>query len=651
VIDAGRLERLAAIRGLRESIRDGAVSFVAAHQAEIDAYRVEISTGVAEALYALRRDAEDLTGGDALTRALLDQAGEYVDWMQWTFWDLPYYAAVLRPDRVRFRRLVAACGLVYVSFRIIDDLIDRHYLYRGRRPTLLATFTRSDGRGQASEGLTVLAACLLCFDGLSRLLAMSDGGTGDATLRQVVAAARRTLVGMILEQADERDWTPAYYERLIRLKNVDYWRILHAALDPDRSSRLYPFLVEYYTLAQRLNDVQDHSADEPRGQPNLLTILRAPRAETAGPAGRAASPATLAAVEDTIARDLLRMGDMLATLPDDERGVAALKLAESIDEAVRLGLFQPRDRQEPASAAEAPREPLRLLWNSTAEEFLERLGPDALEDVACPVCQSLEHRLLFRKQGFGFRRCGVCSHAFVGPRLRPDVQARIAGELDGLFDDPFLDVQRIQAEYLCRIFRRFARGPRLLDVGFGRGYLMHVAQAYGFQAYGVDSSPALLDRLRPVFGRRLAHADAGGGALPWGAFDVVAVSHVLEHLADPRETLARVRELLNADGLLYLAVPDMDSVQFRIFGKRWNAVSPVVHVQYFNERSLRRTLEQSGFEVISRLEHPPEPASVATRATRLFRQLGGSESGELAMLCRPTSHEAPADPTSDGAGV
>jgi SAM-dependent methyltransferase len=639
---AGRLEQVAAIARLREILRDASASFVTKHQAETDGYRAEISAGVAEALDQLRRDADELSGGDPLTHALIEQASEYIDWMQWAFWDLPFFAAVLRPDRARFRRLTAACGLVYLSFRVIDDFIDRHYLYRGKRSTLLATFTRSHGQGHVSEALTVLGAFMLCFEGLGRLAASTNDSAGDAVsiaaLRQVVAAARRTIVGMILEQTDDREWSPAFYERLVRLKNVDYWRILNAALDPDQSSPLYPFLIEYYALAQRLNDVQDHSADEPRGQPNLLTILRRPQAQA--PASRVIDEpleSTLVLVEDVLAGDFLRMGEMLAELPESERGVAALKLGESLDEAMRLGLFASIDLRE-LQATNADREPIRLVWDSTAEECLERLGPDALQDVPCAVCGGQDNGLLFRKQGFAFRRCGECSHVFVSPRVRVDVQASIAAQLDGLFDDPFLDVQRIQAEHLCRVFRRFARGPRLLDVGFGRGYLMHLAQAYGFQAYGVDSSAALLDRLRPVFGRRLEQATIGAEALPWSAFDVVAVSHVLEHLADPRETLARVREVLNADGLLYLAVPDMDSVQFRIFGKRWNVVNPIVHLQYFNETSLRRALEQSGFEVLSRLEHPPEPLAVATRATRLFRQLGGSETGELALLCRPAGN-------------
>jgi len=653
-VSTGRSERLAALARLRDTAAELAGTFTAQHQQDVDSYRVEISAGIAEALDGLRTDADEMTADDPLTRVLLDQSREYIDWMQWALWDLPYFAVVLQPDRQRFRRVTAACGLVYLSFRVIDDMLDRHYLYRGRRPTLLATFTRSHGHGQESEGLTVLGALLLCFEGLSRLVASAEAGNpaAAASLRQTVAAARRAIVGTILERTDEREWTPAYYERLIRLKNVDYWRILNAALDPDQSSPLYGFLVEYYTLAQRLNDVQDHTADEPRGQPNLVTILRRTRIDRgAQEAPARPDESTMDDVEDAIAQDILRLGGLLATMPAVARGVAALKLRESIDEARRLGLFASFDRPDSRPAG-GTHDAVRLVWDSTAEECLERLGPDALEETACGVCGGRENRVLFRKQGFAYRRCTACSHVFVSPRLRADIKARIAVDLDGLYDDAFLDVQRIQAEHLCRVFRRLARGPRLLDIGFGRGYLMHLAQGYGFQAYGLDHSAALIDRLSPVFGRRLAQVALENGAnesLPWGAFDVVAMSHVLEHLDNPGMALARVHAALNDDGLLYLAVPDMESVQFKVFGKRWNVVSPIVHVQYFTESSLRRLVEECRFEVISRLEHPPEPPVIATRVNRLFRELGGSETGELALLCRPIRADAasPSDRSAD----
>lgn len=628
-----RETRRAAIARLRTVARETGDAFLREHAGDIERYRAEISVGLAEALAELARDVDAMSDADTLTHALIGQTREYIDWMQWTLWDLPCFAVVLQPEPERFRRSAVACGLVYLSFRVVDDLLDRHYLYRGKRSTLLATFTQSHGGGHESEGLTVLAALLLSFEGLNRLIALVEpghGGDAAATLRAAVASARRTIVGAVMERGHQEAWSTERYQRLIELKNVDYWRILNAALDPDGTSPLHAFLTDYYTLAQRLNDVQDHTSDEARGQPNFVSILR----------GQGTGAPTMELVEEALARDFLRLAETLAALPARERGAAALKLAESLDEADRLGLFRPF---EPAD--EHGHEPLRIAWDATAEEVLERAGPDALEDVGCAVCTGAQNVRVFRKHGFAYRRCTDCSHVYVSPRVRHDVRERIGDELDGLYDDPFLDVQRIQAEYLCRVLRRLARGPRLLDVGFGRGYLLHLAQAHGFEAYGVDSSAALLERLRPVFGRRLARAVAGRDSLPWGEFDVVVMSHVLEHLADPDRALEHARDALHGDGLLYVAVPDMNSVQFRIFGKRWDPVSPIVHLQYFTETSLRRLLARCGFEVVSRIEHPPEPPMCATPSTRLFRALGGSESGELGLLCRPASpaqHDRPA---------
>lgn len=616
---SARDERGRRLEALHESVRGDASRYLADHSDAIERYRAAITAGLKDALGALRDDVAALTDHDPTSVALAAQAAEYADAMQWTLWDLPVFAAALAPDPERFRRLAAGCGLVYLSFRVLDDLLDRHYLYRGTRETLLSSFTSSDGRGRDAEGLTVLGAFLLCVEGLQRLAAETEASPAAlAPLRRAMEAARRTLVGAVFERRVADAWSRGAYERLVGLKNVDYWRVLNAALDPEEVSPLHPFLREAYALAQRLNDVQDHAQDEARGQPNLVSILRAEE-----PHG------TQDALRERIGDDLLRLGGRLETLPWPERGAAAHTLAGSLAEAQRLGLFGGAD----APPTDDMPAPSYLRWDSTVDEFLERLGPDALEDARCAVCDGEPGAVLFRKQGFALRRC-ACGHSFVSPRVAGGVRARLEDERDGLQEDPFLDVQRIQAEFLCRLLRRFARGPRLLDVGFGRGYLLHIAQAYGFEAYGLDSSATLHRRLQAVFARRLAHARADAGPLPWGSFDVVSMSHVLEHVADPRAVLGAVHDALNSDGLLYVAVPDLGSAQFRVLGKHWNVISPVVHVQYFEERPLRALLAGAGFEVLSRVEQPPEPADFATRATRLFRELGGSESGELALLCR-----------------
>ena len=130
------------------------------------------------------------------------------------------------------------------------------------------------------------------------------------------------------------------------------------------------------------------------------------------------------------------------------------------------------------------------------------------------------------------------------------------------------------------------------------------------------------------------------------------MSHVAEHLADPVAVLQEVRQKLNPGGVLCIAVPDMDSLQLRIFGKNWDVVSPLVHYQYFNEASLSRLLTTCGFENLERIQYPPLPKELTPKWMRLMRRLGGDESGELAMLAqRPMSEPAaPADSPADGGG-
>jgi len=99
------------------------------------------------------------------------------------------------------------------------------------------------------------------------------------------------------------------------------------------------------------------------------------------------------------------------------------------------------------------------------------------------------------------------------------------------------------------------------------------------------------------------------------------------------------RATLDTD-MVYVAVPDLGSVQFRVLGRRWNTIQPLVHLQYFNQASLTRLLEDAGFEVIERIEHEPFPDRSSARWMRLFRRLGGSESGELALLARVRPEES-----------
>jgi 2-polyprenyl-3-methyl-5-hydroxy-6-metoxy-1,4-benzoquinol methylase len=276
-----------------------------------------------------------------------------------------------------------------------------------------------------------------------------------------------------------------------------------------------------------------------------------------------------------------------------------------------------------------------LHWSSDLEEVLERAGIEALVRTDCPVCRSSERSFLFRKQGFAFHRCQECSHVYITPHISAELQAQIGAAWDSEdADNSYLKVQRMYAAATCQLLRARAPGNRLLDIGFGRGYLMELARAYGFEVFGIESSRAKVEGLRPRFGQRVHQAVVGQADIAWHSFDVIVMSHVLEHLPDPAASLEQVRCSLNPWGILYLAVPDIDSFPFKVFGKKWDVINPLVHLQYFCAASLTRLLQDCGFVNLVRIQQPAIPPNLASRWQRLLTRLGGSDSSELVFLAQ-----------------
>ncbi len=637
------------IQGLHRQTRIAHRKFMDDHGDRVEQYRRAITRGVSDAMSRFQNEIREISGDNRVCMTVVDEVRAYIDWLQWTLWDLPYPAVAVKPEPERFGHAAASCGIVYLSLRVMDDLLDRHFLYRGKHATLLSSLTGRPDTSEEAEGLTLLGGLLLMFEGLSRLVdpALQDTLDGPHTgldtelaarmLRDVIVSVRRTVVGAIVEKSPPSDWDPEYYERMINLKNVDYWRGLYAAVDPGYSSPLYPFWERYYGLAQKLNDALNHARDVGRGQPNLVSIFTLGGHPSNRPceAYTRVDPSPFSDVTHLFGADFLELGRLAGALPDLERGIALAKLHDSLEEAFRLGIFPKSSaaRAVPGVAPQKPDDP-RIPWDLHIRDIVERLGPKALETVPCPVCGAGETLPVLRKRGFCLERCQICGHIYVNPRLRSDLHERVTTpETDA--GDPIFEIQKGYATFVCQLLKRHAMGPRLLDIGFGYGYLMQVARASGFHVFGIESSKALIDRMTPDFGNRLHRELIGDGTLPWGSFDVVVLSHVLEHFPDPRPVLRRIRESLNPNGLLYVVVPDMESAQFRIFGKRWQAISPLVHQQYFTEASLTRLMEASGLSVLERVLLPPPPAHLSPpRISHLFEEIGGSATGELALLVR-----------------
>jgi 2-polyprenyl-3-methyl-5-hydroxy-6-metoxy-1,4-benzoquinol methylase len=147
---------------------------------------------------------------------------------------------------------------------------------------------------------------------------------------------------------------------------------------------------------------------------------------------------------------------------------------------------------------------------------------------------------------------------------------------------------------LDKIVRFKAKG-RLLDVGAGVGMLLSVAARRGFVAQGVEVS-----RWASAFAREEKGLDVQTGTLEdagleTGAFDIVVINHVLEHVVNPRVLLAEVHRILKYDGLLVIGVPNIGSIMACLRGRKWQSLRPEEHIWHFSPATIERLAKETGF--------------------------------------------------------
>jgi SAM-dependent methyltransferase len=86
--------------------------------------------------------------------------------------------------------------------------------------------------------------------------------------------------------------------------------------------------------------------------------------------------------------------------------------------------------------------------------------------------------------------------------------------------------------------------------------------------------------------------------LPQQFFDVVYLSHVLEHVRSPRAALRQLRCSVRPDAYIIITVPNFDSPWSNIFGEYdWNLDLPR-HFYHFGKSTLKRLVLDAGFEVV-----------------------------------------------------
>ena len=106
-----------------------------------------------------------------------------------------------------------------------------------------------------------------------------------------------------------------------------------------------------------------------------------------------------------------------------------------------------------------------------------------------------------------------------------------------------------------------------------------------------------------------------------GAVDVIVLFDVIEHLPQPRETLALCCQHLNPGGIIVITTGDFGSTVARLAGARWRLMTPPQHLWFFTRESMRRL--SSGLDLaMEHVDHPWKLVPASLIAFQVRRMLG-----------------------------
>jgi SAM-dependent methyltransferase len=138
-------------------------------------------------------------------------------------------------------------------------------------------------------------------------------------------------------------------------------------------------------------------------------------------------------------------------------------------------------------------------------------------------------------------------------------------------------------------------GRRLLDVGCSNGGYLALMRELGWDTAGIEPDARAAERAQDQGLRVRRGVMTDLSPETDGTFDYITLGHVLEHVHDPIQALSAVRGVLTPGGALWVATPNLRSLNHRGFGRYWRALDPPRHLVLFTPDSLTALLDRLGF--------------------------------------------------------
>ena len=256
----------------------------------------------------------------------------------------------------------------------------------------------------------------------------------------------------------------------------------------------------------------------------------------------------------------------------------------------------------------------------------------------CRVCGHAMSKWRSAWLGYEWGRCRQCcsvqklisetEYENLNPSYDPGYEPGVSDAAELLLH---MDVD--EKEKLLRKMVPTIHKGRLLDIGCGMGGYLLAGARMGLDVQGVEPSASHGKAAVDLFGLNVIEGYYKRDMFV-EKFDIIILSHVIEHIYKPAEFLRDVVDALAPQGKLLVITPNAQSLSAKVCGRYWSMYKPIDHVTMVGKSTVRHMVpEGAKLELVETSEWNGEFAAHLLSALRTFiRPAMANTGGSAAAL-------------------
>jgi len=248
------------------------------------------------------------------------------------------------------------------------------------------------------------------------------------------------------------------------------------------------------------------------------------------------------------------------------------------------------------------------IFNSLQRDIISKINKELLENIfeerSCSLCTHNKFKKIANYDRYKIKYyTGICENCGLMQQYKYPNQKFIDkfytnyyNDLYGFFKNPKdrFDSQYSSASYKFKLIKDFLpekMNNKLLEIGCGAGGILSYFRSKGFDCYGMDYQNDHLDYAKNKKIKTYNSLNKINNK-----FDIIILSHVIEHMTSFKEIFAKCKLLLNKNGIIYIEVPSIESIPSHYDYTLLNFLH-IGHVTHFTKKTFTNFLNLHGFKI------------------------------------------------------